>query len=416
MEMNLENRMGEKAKEFSIFYGLLIEIPLNGKTIAQISAKIEEIEFLHSEEEQKLENLRKQALLSGKESDLLELSKNQLIFDNFSKGCYNQIELLVVKIQEIEEAIKLKDAPSQNTRSKTAPPPVAPKPKTVPPPVAPKPKTVPPPVAPKPKTVPPPVAPKPKTVPPPVAPRPAQPPIAPIQSPTFKDVKDKFGLFVVNIIAYYAAFCAPKTDFHLVKETISIKGNKITVDTSDVRGDGACGFRAILTSFLQKSGINLSFAPSGMERFILDLKQCMFELLTVLSTEEDNYAFVNGLLHNRDNGSPKANIAEWFEMVTLNSYYCTDGDIRLIAILFGMLSERDQITQINVLKLRPTKHNSYQSFNCYGTPYIVLPSVQEHINIIHTGGHFRSVTNFHGILPAIEGIDSVIILPHPNPL
>lgn len=366
-------------KEFSIFYGLLIKEPLVELTRVKILAKIEEIKSLHLREENNTEKKRKLALLSGKESDFLELSKNQLNFDNFSKGCDTQIELLVVKIQEIDEAIKLKDAPSQNTRSKTVPPPIAPKPKTAPP-----------------------VAPKPKT---------ASPLVGPIQSPTFKDVKEKFGLFIVSIIAYYATFCAPKADFHLVKETISIKGNKITVDTSDVRGDGACGFRAILTSFLQKSGINLSFSPVGMVKFILDLKQCMFELLTVLNTNPENREFVNGLLHNRDNGSPKANIAEWFEMVKQNSYYCTDGDIRLIAILFGMLSEKDRITQINVLKLRPTKHNPYQSFNSYGTPYIVLPSVREHINIIHTGGHFRSVSNFVGNIPAIEGIESVITLP-----
>ena len=377
MTMNLDERMIQMKKEFSIFYGLLIKEPLVESTCVKILAKIEEIEFLHLREENNTEKKRKLALLSGKESDFLELSKNQLNFDNFSKGCDTQIELLVVKIQEIEEAIKLREAPAKNTRSKTA----APKPKTASPPVAPKPKT-------------------------------ASPPVAPIQSPTFKDVKEKFRLFVVNIIAYYATFCDSKAeDYHLKEETIYIKKKKITIGTSDVLGDGACGFRSILTSFLQKSRINLSFSPVGMVKFILDLKQCMFELLTVLNTNPENREFVNGLLHNRDNGSPKANIAEWFEMVKQNSYYCTDGDIRLIAILFGMLSEKDRITQINVLKLRPTKHNPYQSFNSYGTPYIVLPSVREHINIIHTGGHFRSVSNFVGNIPAIEGIESVITLP-----
>ncbi len=132
---------------------------------------------------------------------------------------------------------------------------------------------------------------------------------------------------------------------------------------------------------------------------------------SVLSKNPANRVFINTLLTNPANGIPKANISEWFKMVKQNGYYCTDGDIRLISILFGMLPERDQITQINVLKLRPIEHNPYQSFNCYGTPDIVLPSAGEHINIIHTGGHFRSVSNFVGNLPAILGIDAVIILP-----
>ena len=368
--MNLDEIMLQMKTAFSIFYGFLIKEPLVESTHVKILAKIEEIKSLHLREENNTEKKRKLALLSGKESDFLELSKNQLNFDNFSKGCDTQIELLVVKIQEIEEAIKLREAPAKNTRSKTAAHPVAPKPKT------------------------------------------ASPPVAPIQSPTFKDVKEKFRLFVVNIIAYYATFCDSKAeDYHLIEETIYIKKKKITIGTSDVLGDGACGFRAILTSFLQKSGINLSYAPFGMEDFILILKQCMFELLSVLSKEHENHEFVNGMLCNRHNGEPKANITEWFEMVKPNDYYCTDGDIRLIAILFGMLSERDKITQINVLKLHPIELNPYQSFNSYGSPNIVFPSVQEHINIIHTGNHFRSVSNFVGVLPPILGIDYIITLP-----
>jgi hypothetical protein len=370
--MSLEKQMQEKEHEFSIFYGLLYEKPYTEQTIAEILKKIAEIESLHSSKENTMDCNRKHALRSEKNSDLLELSKNQLIFDKFSKGCNTQIELLVVKIQEIEEAIKLRDVPANNTRSKT-------------------------------RTV------SQKPSPPPIAHKPSPFVIA---NSLFNQIKRRLKLFVKELIEYYTMFCAPDTDFHLAKETITIKGNKITINTSDVRGDGACGFRAILTSFLQKLGINLSFAPFGMEEFILRLKQCMFELVTVLNTNPENREFVNGLLHNRDNGSPKANIAEWFEMVKQNSYYCTDGDIRLIAILFGMLSERDRITQINVLRLRPTEHNPYQSFNSYGTPLVILPSSQEHINIIHTGGHFRSVSNFVGILPQILGIDAEIFLPN----
>ena len=377
MSMTLEERMKRK---FSIFYGLIINKSLDESTRVEILAKVEEIKSLFYCEENKLEILRKQALKYGKESKLIEFTKHHLVFDKFSVGCDTQIELLVTKIQEIDEAIQKRDAPANNTRSKTALSQVAPKPKSTPPPIPPKPKI-------------------------------ATSPVVHIKSPTFKDVKEKFGLFIVSIIGYYTMFSAPEADYQLAQETISINGKQITVNTSDVRGDGACGFRAILTSFLQKSGIKLSYAPFGMENFILTLKECMFELLTVLSKNPENREFVNGMIHNRHYDGPKGNVTQWFEMVKPNDYYCTDGDIKLIAILFGMLPERDRITQINVLKLCPVEHNPYQSFNCYGTQNIVPPSARDHINIIHTGGHFRSVSNFVGILPPILGLDSIITLP-----
>ena len=203
-----------------------------------------------------------------------------------------------------------------------------------------------------------------------------------------------------------------ETDFKLVEETVTVMGNKITFRTSDVRGDGACGFRAILTSYLITLGILLPYNPKKLETFILELKNCMHELLLILSNNSENGNFINNLLSNPANGSKKVNIGEWFQMISDNSYQCTDGDIRLIAILFGMLPEVDRITQINVLKLRPVEHNPYQSFNCYGTSNIVSVCSVSHINIIHTGGHYRAVMKISGNLRPIEYRDAVINLPY----
>ena len=229
---------------------------------------------------------------------------------------------------------------------------------------------------------------------------------------TIEDVKAKFTGFITLLIAFYASEKVSDVDFVLQKEEIDINGNKIIVDTSDVLGDGACGPRAILTSFLQKCGINLPYNPFGLENYILILKECMHELLHVLSNIPANHEFLMGLFSNPANGNAVATIDEWFEIIKPNSYNFTDGDFRLVAILFGMLSQNDRITQINVLKLRPVEHNPYQSFNSYGTPDVVLPCSRDHLNIIHTGGHYRSVVSFTGSIPPIFGGDALITLPH----
>jgi len=353
-------------KEFSIFYGVLYNKPNSKITIDEINAKLGIINSIHSHEENKMDNIRKLALRTQKEEDLLELSKKQVIYDTFSQSCETQIELLVVKIQEIEENIKAKSCPANNTRSKKA------------------------------------------------EPRPESSPIIADNSRpcvTFKDLKDKFIAFSISLFAFYSTFRdSKKEDFHLATETVVIKGEKITINTSDVRGDGACGFRAILTSYLNTIGIVLTYDPLCMENYILKIKECMYVLLLILAENCENRDFINCLLSNPALASKKT-ITEWFEHIKKNDYQCTDGDIRLIAILFGMLPGNDKITQINVLKLKPVEHNPYQSFNSYGTSIIVLPCSESHINIIHTGGHFRSVSNFTGNIPPICSIDAVIALP-----
>ena len=298
-------------------------------------------------------------------------SGKSLLFDSFSKGCETQVEFLVTKMQDIEESLR----PSQNTRSKTKQEPAA--------------------------------AP---TTPGSPSTASASSPIKPI---TFAELIIKFSLFITACTEFYAAVEFNLGDFSLDKEIVNVMGNPITIDTSDVRGDGACGFRAILTSYLLKCGKHLPWNPIWLEGFILELKHCILDLLLILNENSENHAFIRCLLSNTYNGSAKAkNISEWFQIIKQNGYCCTDGDIRLIAILFGMLPHRDRIIQINVLKLRPVEHQPYQSFNCDGNNNIVLPICSNsHINIIHTGGHYRAVVEFSGVLRPIESIDAVIILP-----
>ena len=418
-----EEKIQRRKQMFSIFYGKLLEKAPSIALVDEIGAKTEEIRLMCLNESKAISTLTKLAVQTGKEADLIHLSNMQKLFDSFTEGCETQIELLVTMIGEIE--IKLR--PSENTRSKTdftevpvaavikgAGPaiPSRPKIKVLPPKARVLPPNPVPRAASKPNVV---VVREPKPKP---QPAPPQRPTLVIPSPPPKQItpleglRTKFCNFIEILNGFYIPMVFKKNDFVLVDETVDVKGNKILIHTSDVRGDGACGFRAILTSFLLRSvGKHLPYDPIGMSNFILELKNCMHDLMRILEQNSENREFIIGLLRNPDNDRKNANIDKWFEMISDNGYNCTDGEIRLVAILFGLLPEADRFAQINVLKLRPTEHNIYQSFNCYGTPEIVLPCSESHINIIHTGGHFRSVSGFTGRLPPILSIDANIILP-----
>ena len=112
---NLRKKMEEMKIDFSIFYGQIEETNPNQSVISEIQVKIQEINVIHVRENNKLENLRKKALQSCKNSDMTALSNMQLLFDSFTIGCVEQKILLVTKMQDIEESMR----PYQNTRSKT---------------------------------------------------------------------------------------------------------------------------------------------------------------------------------------------------------------------------------------------------------------------------------------------------------
>ena len=395
-----EEKIESRINMFNKFYEKLFKTTPSIALISEIRGEINVINMMFLIESETINTLTELAEKSKKDTDVMHLSNMQNLFDSFSKGCETQIELLVTMIEYIE----IKMRPAENTRSKAKITGVTvlnvtnslsvtgtgskSKSKSKSKSTSTINNLI---VPPKPALVIP--SPQPKQI-------------------TLDDLKIKFILLIERLTRFYTNMKFNETDFKLVEETVTVMGNKITFRTSDVRGDGACGFRAILTSYLITLGILLPYNPKKLETFILELKNCMHELLLILSNNSENDNFINNLLSNPANGSKKVNIGEWFQMISVDSYQCTDGDIRLIAILFGMLPEVDRITQINVLKLRPVEHNPYQSFNCYGTSNIVSVCSVSHINIIHTGGHYRAVMKISGNLRPIEYRDAVINLPY----
>jgi len=227
--------------------------------------------------------------------------------------------------------------------------------------------------------------------------------------PTIQIITENFRNLIEMLIARFKGSRFPESAFVLEDYTVTISDKQVKIISSDVAGDGACCPRAIFTSFLHiRHEINLPKDPDSLTEFIRMLKTCMHDLLIVLNQNPKNQDFVRGLFSNPRN--PKfTTIDEWFTHISPNNYWFTDGEIRLVAILFGLLDE--PIEQINVFMKYPTEHNPYQSFNSYGTPHIVRPDFINHITIINTGGHFRSVISIDDDVTPIFGMDAEIEIP-----
>jgi hypothetical protein len=315
-------------------------------------------------------------------NNISKLSGIQLKFNQYSQEINKKLNDLAI------EKSKLDLPPARNTRSSQHVKPLPPAVKPFPPAV---------------KPFPPAVKPFPPAVKPLLYATAAARPL-----PTIQSIKANFIDLIAMLIARFKESRFPESAFVLEDYTVTISDKQVKIISSDVAGDGACCPRAIFTSFLHIHDINLPKDPDSLKEFILMLKTCMHDLLIVLNQNPKNQDFVRGLFSNPRN--PKfTTIDEWFTHISTNNYWFTDGEIRLVAILFGLLDE--PIEQINVFMKSPTEYNPYQSFNCYGTPHIVKPDFQNHITIINTGGHFRSVISIEDDFTQIFGMDAEIEIP-----
>lgn len=183
------------------------------------------------------------------------------------------------------------------------------------------------------------------------------------------------------------------------------KGN-LQIDASNVRGDGACGIRAFLTSFFfVKFGIALPQDPDGMISLIAQVKMLFFDLIQIIASNPSNRDFITGLLSNPNNGYKKANSFEYFDMVAKPNYQFTNFDLRVLIILFNLAYP--DLKQVNVIRKTAVSTNGleeqYQSFSKDG---IVEPVSMKHINILYTGGHYKTIFRIdEGILPIIFSVE-----------
>jgi hypothetical protein len=179
-----------------------------------------------------------------------------------------------------------------------------------------------------------------------------------------------------------------------------------TMNVSDVRGDGACGWRAFLTGVVRVlCGKELPFDPSRMTEFVRDVKLLMFELLRIIIRNPANAGFVTELFTIPQNGSPKT-LDTYIKLASRPDYFATNIEMRLLCTLFGMVNPA--LSQVNVVRVTPYFGEIYQSISASGH---VEPVSNTQINILHVPGHFKSIVKLtEGVLAPIFPTEEPIIV------
>jgi hypothetical protein len=181
---------------------------------------------------------------------------------------------------------------------------------------------------------------------------------------------------------------------------------KLELFISDVRGDGACGWRAFITGVIRIiCGKQLPYDPARMQEFIYEVKLLLIELMHIIAQNPINKDFINNVLTNPDDGAPKTLYT--YEIMILDpSYQATNYNLRMLCILFGLVNP--QLTQVNIIRSVPLFGEIYQSITGIGH---ILPVSNDQINILHVPGHYKSIVSLtEGVLPHIILPDEAIII------
>lgn len=185
---------------------------------------------------------------------------------------------------------------------------------------------------------------------------------------------------------------------------IQFDGRAIDLGVADVRGDGACGWRAFIAGAIRLlTGKRLSFDPAGMTNYVTQVKQLMFRLIEILTQTPGNEDFITSLYNNPDNGECKT-FQIYTAMVANPSYYATNFELRLLCVLFGMFDP--QLSQVNIIRENPSSVEVYQSLSASGQ---IAPVSNSQINILiqQVRRHYMSIYHLtEGILPRIYSIEA----------
>jgi hypothetical protein len=185
-------------------------------------------------------------------------------------------------------------------------------------------------------------------------------------------------------------------------------GKELAVHIADVRGDGACGWRAFISGVVRiitGGRKRLPYDPVGLPDFLARIKVLVLELVQLLQQNPDNRDFITALFKNPDNGQP--NTFETYRvMVTNQAYQATNYELRLLCVLFGLFDA--QLTQVNIIRQTPSFGEIYQSISATGQ---IQPVSNGHINILHVPGHYKSIFYLtQGVLPRIYPVENPLVL------
>ena len=231
---------------------------------------------------------------------------------------------------------------------------------------------------------------------------------------TIASLTNKVEKLLAQMVDFWTTYDDRREDHNKSTEIKDIRGRKLRLQISDVRGDGACGWRAFVSGVIRLvCGKQLAYDPKQMIEFIHEVKLLLIELVGILAKNPTNEDFINGLMTVPDN-SGKKNLHSYSAMVLAPDYQATNFELRLLCVLFGLWNP--QLSQVNIIRNTPLFGEIYQSISVSGR---VLPVSNEQINILHvpghyTGhytGHYKSIVHLtEGVLPPIISPDGAIII------
>jgi hypothetical protein len=222
--------------------------------------------------------------------------------------------------------------------------------------------------------------------------------------PNVETLRNKIAQLVVNMCQHWNAYDDKMERRVESVLRLQVSGRDMSLNIADVRGDGACGWRAFITGVIRiitGGQVRLSYDPAWMSEFVANAKVLVLELVQILALNPGNQEFIIALYNNPDNGARKT-FDTYKTMVSQPSYHATNFEMRLLCVLFGMFDSR--LSQVNVIRETPRFGEQYQSMSASGR---IAPVSNEHINILHVPGHYKSVVHLTaGVLPHIYQVDA----------
>jgi hypothetical protein len=206
--------------------------------------------------------------------------------------------------------------------------------------------------------------------------------------PSFKDLIIKVAHFKWRL--YNWAFF--ESGFNSLRpfETIHQRHPRgcLTINFVDVRGDGACGFRAFLSEVIYQAShkqVLLPYDPAGIHIYIKELKEIICEFIDIIHAVPANAWFVNDILsvpQNQKRGI--ATIDEYKIFLMQKDYFMTNYEIRLIAMLFK--------TQINIIREHTFSTETHQCFPPVDKDIAPVDSDSQY-TLIQRRNHFVAAVN-----------------------
>lgn len=223
---------------------------------------------------------------------------------------------------------------------------------------------------------------------------------------TIASLREKVATLLQRMTAFWTTDSDEDKYCRTSTEDLDIKGRTLRLQISDVRGDGACGWRAFITGAIRVlCGKQLSYDPEGMIKFIFEAKQLLVELVQILLQIPTNQEFITGLMTIPANGGRK-NLDTYTSMVLADDYQATNFELRLLCVLFGLVNT--QLSQVNIIRKNSLFDEIYQSMSDSGHS---LPVTNQQINILHDSGHYNSIVHLtEGVLPRIISPEGAIII------